>query len=974
MKLSLQLRRWLPIGILAIILFLLAAPPPHAVFAQDDGECPATITTPDDLFNCMTPEERIGQLFLVTFEGDSTSSESDIADLILNYHVGGLYLRAANDNITDLESLAQLNQTLQTYALSPTTVIINADEEGVSQIGQGERRQPLPLFIALAQEGNVNDTIHNGLTPIPSAMALGATWNSADATIVGNVTGRELSALGVNMLFGPVLEVVDSADPFNTINIGSRAYGSDPYWVGKLAQAYVAGVKQGSDNRIAVIGKHFPSYGGEDDTSTTEIATERKSFEQLREIDMLPFFMNTQTTVSETIPLDGLLTAHVRYQGFDGNLRDTSPPVSISANAQTELLEQVELVPWRENGGLIVSAPLGAPALKNFYDDTGNTFQHRVVAQDAFAAGNDLLMLSDFALDSADFEAQSANIRDTIRFFQNRYATELAFQQQVDTSVKRILQLKASQYALPFNMAGVLNSPNAVESIGKSVESLIKLPNHAITLISPSLDELPDRLPTAPSLNDNIVIFTDVRTRQQCSTCEKTALIGAETLEQRIIALYGPEASNQVDPNRIRSFSFEELDDYLAVNGELIVLPTPEPTATIVPGSTPTPPGAVPTFTPTPTPVPGYFVQEALNSADWILFASASPNDNDTIAGYLAQRSTTDEGHVIGFAFDAPTYLDASQVLKLTAYFGVYSSAPSFIDTAVQILFQDVVPSGASPVSIPSVGYDLSSITQPNPTQRISLSVVQDGMPQAPSGDRPIELEGGESLDIQTGMIVDHNGNPVPDGTLVRFVEEDFSESQLDVLAERETVNGVASYVFRLPEAFNGRIRIVAQAGDAVISDEVNISGNELTVATPTPQPTVVPTTTPTPTPTPTLTPTPTATPTQIPTPTPTPTPVIFQVEKREAESLLSMFMGLTLVGVGAALIGRNTLKSLSQKTRLVLVALASSLLAYNYLAFNLPGSDLLADIGMLWPEIIATLVGGLGGLIVFFLTENRDF
>ncbi|MGB1253432.1 MAG: hypothetical protein ACPG8W_22655, partial [Candidatus Promineifilaceae bacterium] len=713
--------------------------------------------------------------------------------------------------------------------------------------------------------------------------------------------------------------------------------------------------------------------GGEDDASTLEIATERKSLEQLRQSDMLPFFMNTRVDDPRTIVLDGLLTAHVRYQGFDGNIGETSPPVSISANAQTELLGQAEIAPWREQGGLVVSAPLGASALKNFYDDSGEVFSHRAVAQDAFAAGNDLLLLSDFALDLADSNQQSKNIRDTIDFFQNRYASEPAFQQQVDSSVMRILELKASQFGLPFNIAGVINRPNSVESIGTSNETLINLPNDAITLISPSINELPVRLPTTPTLNDNIVIFTDVRERQQCRSCDPIALLGKDVLAKRLVALYGPEASNQVEPRRISSFSYDDLDDYLAAGGLPIGIPTPEPTATANPNPTPTPEGFVPTVVPTVSPQPGYFVQEALNSADWIIFAGFSPNGTNTLSNYLAQRSTNDEGQVIGLALDAPTYLDASEILKLSAYFGVYSSAPSFIDTALQILFKDVVPMGAAPVSIMGVGYDLPSVLQPASDQRIGLSVLQNAEQQAPSSERPIDLTGGESLNIQTDVIVDHNGNAVPDGTNVRFVAEDFSESRLDVLAERKTVKGVATYVFTLPEGFNGRIRIVAQAGNATISDEVNINGNELTVATPTPLPTAIPTSTATPTPTTTPTATPTATPTLIPTPTATPTPVIFQVEQQEGESLLSMFVGLIIVTVGAILIGRQLLKSIAQRIRLVLVVLTCSLLAYNYVAFNLPGSEQLQSVGTIWLGIVATLVGALFGLAIFFLTENRD-
>jgi len=50
------------------------------------------------LLKQMTPEERVGQLFLVTFNGLSTEQDSNIYDLVVNHHIGGVMLKAANDN------------------------------------------------------------------------------------------------------------------------------------------------------------------------------------------------------------------------------------------------------------------------------------------------------------------------------------------------------------------------------------------------------------------------------------------------------------------------------------------------------------------------------------------------------------------------------------------------------------------------------------------------------------------------------------------------------------------------------------------------------------------------------------------------------------------------------------------------------------------------------------------------------------
>ena len=46
----------------------------------------------------MSPEERVGQLFLVAFTGSSVNEQSQIYDLVTRYHIGGVVLRAENDN------------------------------------------------------------------------------------------------------------------------------------------------------------------------------------------------------------------------------------------------------------------------------------------------------------------------------------------------------------------------------------------------------------------------------------------------------------------------------------------------------------------------------------------------------------------------------------------------------------------------------------------------------------------------------------------------------------------------------------------------------------------------------------------------------------------------------------------------------------------------------------------------------------
>jgi beta-N-acetylhexosaminidase len=55
----------------------------------------------EEIFSRLTPAQRVGQLFMVSFQGNEITPGSDIAELIQNYYVGGVVLSAGNRNFTN---------------------------------------------------------------------------------------------------------------------------------------------------------------------------------------------------------------------------------------------------------------------------------------------------------------------------------------------------------------------------------------------------------------------------------------------------------------------------------------------------------------------------------------------------------------------------------------------------------------------------------------------------------------------------------------------------------------------------------------------------------------------------------------------------------------------------------------------------------------------------------------------------------
>ena len=125
----------------------------------------------------------IGQKLLLAFQGKELTPE--IADALKKYRPAGLtFFRSLN--IDEPAQVRRLTDSLQRLA----------------------RDLDLPpLLIATDQEGGQLMAIGEGTTPLPGNMALGATGSPELARKAGEVLGRELAAMGVNVDYAPICDV-----------------------------------------------------------------------------------------------------------------------------------------------------------------------------------------------------------------------------------------------------------------------------------------------------------------------------------------------------------------------------------------------------------------------------------------------------------------------------------------------------------------------------------------------------------------------------------------------------------------------------------------------------------------------------------------------------------------------------------------------------------------------------------------------
>ena len=185
----------------------------------------------EDTIAGMSDEEKVGQLFINLFHlGADTFSGNALTNrqILEKYHIGGARFHGGKSKPVQ----ALLNQ-LQTDSRIPLLIAANCDAGGNGACSDG--------------------------TYIASGAQVEATRDTTVAYNVGLVSGREASALGVNVNFDPCVDILFSWR--NTI-VNTRAYGTNADDVIKYTSAYLRGLT--AEREMIRCIKHFPGDGVEE--------------------------------------------------------------------------------------------------------------------------------------------------------------------------------------------------------------------------------------------------------------------------------------------------------------------------------------------------------------------------------------------------------------------------------------------------------------------------------------------------------------------------------------------------------------------------------------------------------------------------------------------------------------------------------------------------------------------------------------
>lgn len=288
-----------------------------------------------------------GRLCFVDFTGPAPSAA--LERRIEDDHIAGVVV--FQKNVENPAQVAGLTTALQSIA---------------------QRSRGSPLWVSIDHEGGAvtkfapwSSEAHGPrATPVPSAMAIGATGDLDLAREAGRITGRELRAMGIALNFAPVLDV--NSNPANPI-IGARAFGEDASFVDAMGSAYLTGLQ---DTGVAATAKHFPGHGDVSVDSHVGLPRIDHDLDRLKAVELVPFAGAVRAGVA------AIMTAHIVHPAVD----PSGAPATMSEPMLTGLLRN-------QLGfhGLICTDSMGMRAIVDHFG-VGDA------AVDAIRAGADVIL------------------------------------------------------------------------------------------------------------------------------------------------------------------------------------------------------------------------------------------------------------------------------------------------------------------------------------------------------------------------------------------------------------------------------------------------------------------------------------------------------------------------------------------------------------------------------------------------------
>jgi beta-N-acetylhexosaminidase len=292
----------------------------------------------DSVFQSMTFDQRLGQLFMVAaYSNKDEAHIRKIEQLVSQYNIGGVMFMQGGP-----------------YRQAVLT-------------NRFQRQSKVPLLIAMDVEWGLNMRLDSSMH-FARQMTLGAIEDDKYVYLMGREIALKLKRLGVQVSFSPVIDV--NSNPNNPV-IGNRSFGESTEEVTRRGIAYIKGLQ---DHGVIAVAKHFPGHGDTDTDSHHTLPSVQHDMKRLSEVELYPFKKSFEAGVM------GVMVAHLYMPKLDSAINRAS---TLSYNLVTTLLK--EKMKYK---GLVFTDALNMKGVTCCY-------KRGEVDALALLAGNDVLLFSE---------------------------------------------------------------------------------------------------------------------------------------------------------------------------------------------------------------------------------------------------------------------------------------------------------------------------------------------------------------------------------------------------------------------------------------------------------------------------------------------------------------------------------------------------------------------------------------------------
>jgi len=289
----------------------------------------------DSIYNKLTLDEKIGQLFFVQATSKNKNNSEKILNNIKNFKIGGLIFSTGHPSI-------QANLTNKYQNASEIPLMVSMDAEW----GVGMRLDSVPKF--------------------PWNMSLGAIKNDLLIEKIGSEIGNQFKRLGIHMNFAPVIDInTNSKNPI----IGNRSFGENKINVSEKGISFTKGIQS---NNILATAKHFPGHGDTSKDSHLTLPTINFDEKRIKKVELYPF---------KKLIEDGLSAVMIAHLNVPSLEKENMLPSTLSKN----IIERT-LIKELNFNGLIITDALEMKGVSEFTKKNVDLM--------AFLAGNDILLMS----------------------------------------------------------------------------------------------------------------------------------------------------------------------------------------------------------------------------------------------------------------------------------------------------------------------------------------------------------------------------------------------------------------------------------------------------------------------------------------------------------------------------------------------------------------------------------------------------